>query len=165
MLGEPRAAVLERFMRFAKPTQFQNIHRYFGIPETTCDGFVRSTLRIDLEPQEILGDYILVIHREQNHLAELQGVPLAFLPEDLERHVYKYLADSNTIKIYMHIPHQFPIRPPKFKFLEATHQSKKIGHVIDQFKCALQPGYSPSFGIEKCVLYLLSTILEKLEYV
>jgi hypothetical protein len=152
-------------MRFAMPTKFKNIHQYFGIPETTYDGAVQTTLRIHLEPQEILGDYILVIHRMQKHLAELEGVPLACLPSDLERNIYKYLADSNTIKIHMRISHEFPIRPPQFAFMEATRQAHEIKNVVDQFKCSLAPEWSPSFGIEKSVLYLLSNILQELHYV
>jgi hypothetical protein len=166
MLGTiARAALIERFMRFATPTKFKNIHQYFGIPETTCDGSIQTTLDIYLEPQEILGDYILVIHRKQKHLAEAEGVPLLFVPKDIERLIYKYFTDSNTIKILMHIPLKFPIRPPKFKFIEATHRAKEIEHIVDKFKCSLAPGYSPSFGIEKCVLYLLSNLLQELHYI
>ena len=165
MLGIPRPRVIETFMQFAMPTKFKNIHEYFGIPETTCDGSLQVTLRIHIEPQEILGNYILVIHREQNLLAELEGVPLACLPEDIERNIYKYLAYSNTIKIHMRISHEFPIRPPQFTFIGATQQAKQVQDIIEQFKCSLAPGWSPSFGIEKSILYLLSNILQELQYV
>jgi hypothetical protein len=156
---------IQRCLDFASKSDFQDLHTYFQIPEVVQKGYLETSMNIWMEPTDILGAYILVLHQVTAHLADTTKVPLEAVPEDIERLIYGFFVDSNTIRIQMELPNEFPIRPPKFTLLTATKEDTKIQKVTQQMNCDLCVDYSPALAVEKTLLILVSRILSKLKYI
>lgn len=165
MLSVRTQKAIQRCLSFASKSDFQDLHTYFQIPEVVQKDYLETSLNIWIEPTDILGCYILVLHQVTSHLADAEKVPLEVLPEDIERLIYGFFVDSNTIRIQMELTNDFPIRPPKFTLLTATKGGTKIQKVTHQMNCDLYSEYSPALAIEKTLLILLSRLLNKLEYI
>ena len=165
MISARTQKAIHRCLSFASKSEFQDLHTYFQIPEVIQKDHLETSMSIWMEPTDILGSYILVLHQVTAHLADTKKVPLETLPEDIERLIYGFFMDSNTIRIQMTLPNEFPIRPPQFTLLTATKGGTKIQQVTQQLNCDLSFDYSPALAIEKTLLILLSRLLNKLEYV
>jgi hypothetical protein len=165
MLSVRTQKAIQRCLSFASKSDFQDLHTYFQIPEVIQKDHLETSLNIWIEPTDILGVYILVLHQVTAHLADAAKVPLKAVPEDIERLIYGFFVESNTIRIQMELTNDFPIRPPKFTLLTATKGGTKIQKVTHQMNCDLYSEYSPALAIEKTLLILLSRLLNKLEYI
>lgn len=116
-----------------------------------------------MEPTDILGTYIVILQRTSQHTAEFKKVPLTILPFDIEKLLYGFLSHSNTIRMKMILPNDFPIRPPRFDLLSATRKEPSIQKEVAAFNCDLAVDYSPALAVEKTLLILLTRILAVLE--
>jgi len=165
MLSARTQKAIQRCLSFASQSNFQDLHTYFQIPEVVQKGQLETSMSIWIEPTDILGVYIVVLHQVTAHIADNEKVPLELFPEDIERLIYEFFVESNTIRIQMELPNDFPLRPPKFTLLTATKGGTKIQKVTHQLNCDLYSEYSPALAIEKTLLILLSRILNKLKYI
>lgn len=156
--------IINRNMEFASNKNFERIHEHYQIPSLQQDGYITTTLNVWIEPTDSVGEYILVIQKNTESLSEKNNISMSIFPRDIERLVYSYLSDRNTIKIHIKIPSLFPFRAPHFKLVSATQKTDSLQKIIHQMNCDTSTDHSPASSIEKLVLILLSRILEGLNY-
>lgn len=156
--------IMNRCMEFISASNFERIHEHFQIPSVQQDENVLTTLNIWMEPTDFVGQYILVIQKKTQSLAEKNSVPMNLFPREIERLIYGYLRDENTIRIEMKIPPLFPFRPPHFKLLSATQHTDTLTKIIGQLNCDMSSDFSPASGIRGTLLTLLSNLLQGMNY-
>lgn len=165
MHSQSTLRIMNRCMEFISATNFERIHEHFQIPSVQQDDFVLTTLNIWMEPTDSVGEYVLVIQKKTQSLAQKNSVPMNLFPREIERLIYGYLRDENTIRIEMKVPPLFPFRPPHFKLLSANKQTDTLTRIIGQLNCDMSSDFSPASGIRCTLLTLLSNILQGMNYI
>lgn len=164
VLWEAIMRVFQRCLERLQKQDLTHMETYFNIPSEKMEDSLLRKIHLSIQPSEDSACVLCEFHYEQISVLEKDGWSFPSIPLDIERLMYSYFKNTQTISFTVDCSRDFPLRAPRI-LLHSTN-SPDLRKAFETIQCKLySDDWSPAMGPEFSLLPILCEFLEAVKYV